>query len=656
MMTEDWLCSRVKLCQLITGSNVGSANVQDPLEVVIDTESYPEPHYNPSSILLTLEAFTCAFNELQGRRSVVKMNCMDQKALAPNPLQTEVVHHFAEMFSGDILDAVLRKQDTQFPEDGGQICSLTQSEDNKWTTSDLETLAKRIAAEIYSTALQELARHGSPAGRKSEEHPDVVQTYEKEIISEVHSEHTSYLCSSMHQCDQGGPTTEVDNIYPRRSITNPTTLDDMAHVGSLDYPDAPPSTPLLPEMMKSRASFTRKLKGGLAKEFLPSTPPPTPKDQQSQMELKMTDCTADKSEFMVRLMRSLSLACTQLREDNATENEARFQSEISDYAAQLSVDIIHCITAAQEGRNRNLETPVRDVQVLADNLTEEIIRTSVAEVIRSKLEDRTSQENSSYLENTTQALSDNLLSVSIPVIRPVEALRDMAGRLIANTLFQAFSQLGSGSLQHATSKQFPDPASELMPWEQGTDRYLNTGLYSPNSHQPENNGCSNVNLESNYISLDSRTGTEEHVFAENIVHEVLKCSIREASGCHLRCKQISINSDRLSSSAASVPVVRQAVVRAFVSETFGHDTQDLQCVLLWAAASHMGISTLQIDLTDKHVQQQLNRVFLQAQIHSWTVSHLMTSLLQYCEDLQTASRGHSKISTSLLGHLLLTQS
>ncbi|KAM4611469.1 uncharacterized protein ACJ7VT_012150 [Polymixia lowei] len=55
-------------------------------------------------------------------------------------------------------------------------------------------------------------------------------------------------------------------------------------VGSLDYPDAPPTTPLLPELVRSRESFTRKLKGGLAKEFLPSPPPSTPKDRQNDTE------------------------------------------------------------------------------------------------------------------------------------------------------------------------------------------------------------------------------------------------------------------------------------------------------------------------------------------------------------------------------------
>lgn len=167
----------------------------------------------------------------------------------------------------------------------------------------------------------------------------------------------------------------------------------------------------------------------------------------------------------------------------------------------------------------------------------------------------------------------------------------MAGRLITNTLVQAFSELGSGSLQHATSKQLPDSASEPMLQEQRNDQYLNTSVHIANSHQTKTNECSNVKSESNYIPLDSRTGTLEHIFAETIVHEVLKCSIREASNCYLRCKVSSL-------------IASQDMMRAFISETLYHDTQELQCVLIWAAASQVGTSILQIDLTDKHIQQQ----------------------------------------------------
>ncbi|TNN46405.1 hypothetical protein EYF80_043404 [Liparis tanakae] len=50
--------------------------------------------------------------------------------------------------------------------------------------------------------------------------------------------------------------------------------------GSIDYPDAPPPTPLLPELRRSRRGFSRKLKGGLAAAYPPSNPPPSPKDEE----------------------------------------------------------------------------------------------------------------------------------------------------------------------------------------------------------------------------------------------------------------------------------------------------------------------------------------------------------------------------------------
>ncbi|XP_041051187.1 uncharacterized protein LOC121281964 isoform X2 [Carcharodon carcharias] len=76
--------------------------------------------------------------------------------------------------------------------------------------------------------------------------------------------------------------------------------------GSLDYPDAPPPTPLRPQLGGSQRSFTRKLKGGLAKEFLPSPPPPTPKETINFCLSEENQDTEEKAEFMRKLIRSLS--------------------------------------------------------------------------------------------------------------------------------------------------------------------------------------------------------------------------------------------------------------------------------------------------------------------------------------------------------------
>ncbi|XP_048400829.2 uncharacterized protein si:dkey-171c9.3 [Stegostoma tigrinum] len=114
----------------------------------------------------------------------------------------------------------------------------------------------------------------------------------------------------------------LDGSSPDRerhfSMINKETADDcdyekqmfntlgLTKKGSLDYPDAPPPTPLRPQLSSSQRSFTRKLKGGLAKEFLPSPPPPTPKENINFCLSEEDRETEEKTEFMRKLIRSLS--------------------------------------------------------------------------------------------------------------------------------------------------------------------------------------------------------------------------------------------------------------------------------------------------------------------------------------------------------------
>lgn len=74
-------------------------------------------------------------------------------------------------------------------------------------------------------------------------------------------------------------------------------------------PGTPPSTPQKPsEVSKEKQikQFSKKLKSKLAKEFSPATPPPTP-HYQSEPGHDPTDATeANKNEFMLKLIRSLS--------------------------------------------------------------------------------------------------------------------------------------------------------------------------------------------------------------------------------------------------------------------------------------------------------------------------------------------------------------
>ncbi|XP_036396247.1 A-kinase anchor protein 11 isoform X2 [Megalops cyprinoides] len=73
-------------------------------------------------------------------------------------------------------------------------------------------------------------------------------------------------------------------------------------------PGTPPPTPQQPlpvSQEKQFKQFSKKLKGKLAKEFSPATPPSTP-HYQSAGGLAETHADSDKADFMLKLMRSLS--------------------------------------------------------------------------------------------------------------------------------------------------------------------------------------------------------------------------------------------------------------------------------------------------------------------------------------------------------------
>lgn len=96
-------------------------------------------------------------------------------------------------------------------------------------------------------------------------------------------------------------------------------------------PGTPPSTPQQPrEVSKEKQikQFSKKLKGKLAKEFSPATPPPTPHYQpEPGPGPKDTTPEADKADFMLKLMRSLS------EEAEGDEEEEEDQGEEAEGSA-----------------------------------------------------------------------------------------------------------------------------------------------------------------------------------------------------------------------------------------------------------------------------------------------------------------------------------
>ncbi|XP_055013095.1 A-kinase anchor protein 11 isoform X2 [Boleophthalmus pectinirostris] len=92
-------------------------------------------------------------------------------------------------------------------------------------------------------------------------------------------------------------------------------------------PGTPPSTPQQhSEVSKEKQikQFSKKLKTKLAKEFSPATPPPTPHYQpEPDPKLKDPSPEAEKAEFMLKLMRSLS----EEAEGNENEDDEEMPEE-----------------------------------------------------------------------------------------------------------------------------------------------------------------------------------------------------------------------------------------------------------------------------------------------------------------------------------------
>ncbi|XP_066542140.1 A-kinase anchor protein 11 isoform X2 [Hoplias malabaricus] len=117
------------------------------------------------------------------------------------------------------------------------------------------------------------------------------------------------------------PSFEV-TVRGNRKVLTEEILSTNSGAKSTGTPGTPPSTPQQPSDIsreKQIKQFSKKLKGKLAKEFSPATPPPTPHYQLTTGH-KDDHSDSDKAEFMLKLMRSLSEEAVN-NEDEDDEQE-----------------------------------------------------------------------------------------------------------------------------------------------------------------------------------------------------------------------------------------------------------------------------------------------------------------------------------------------
>lgn len=594
MINEEWLCSSFKLCDLVAASD--SAHSDDSTQIVIHSDSYPQPAFNPSSIQHTLETYSHL------------LDATLEKNIEP-------IQHFAHMTAKAIIDSAVRIRD---PSDSVKV-----------RQDDIEMLAEELTLKVCCNALEEMER------QHHSDNPSSKNINDKGVMEGTY-ENASVLCSSGYNCDKNAfemETDKMEDFDDTLTSVYATSLKSMASLGSLDYPDAPPSTPLLPEMMRSRASFTRKLKGGLAKEFLPSPPPPTPKDHmQPLLENQMTDTSAD---FMVKLIRSLSLECCRnegLEEDKGREaDDGGLQNDIprlTDYAAQISADILHSLTT-NEIREKD-EGCVKHMLAVSDQLASEIVTTSLAEVM-ARGEWKVLKEETTPYSMAPDKRSSMAFSAT-------DGVKVLASELIINAVVHAFAKLRQGVFKHGNQPHLSGQAAEPQPWEE--ERYSNTLCKdSTSSLKAKTFRCCNDKSELGAIKATSSI----HTFANDFAEDVLQHSVCDAYSLLLNNKQSE------GAEFGTKKDIKPLVIKIRAEES--RHVLELQCALLWAAASQNGTSALQFDLPDTSLQQQLCRLSWSACLNGWTVGALMASLDEFCDMQRTNSRGQYESSDSLLEHL-----
>ncbi|XP_062372516.1 uncharacterized protein si:dkey-171c9.3 [Sardina pilchardus] len=421
MDAQDWINSNYTLCELQVVSQAVTTNVKMPMEIVFDVPSSPPPTYDQASILWSLGLYSHTIDEALKRGHAADQQSMDLLQRKSSSVTT-AVHNFAQALASDIINSATHRgvgaterEKVPSPTRGADVgrssaashcffdpnANILWGDDQECKTSSYtneEKLAEYLTSMIFRMALKEVAEHDSPR-------PSVPSTAQPTHHREPYSRHPhddermlSERRQSQETCDENVDTNWDESFEPAassrarggsgssRTIGSLLSQSSLASNQSLDYPDAPPTTPLIPGVTQSRASFCRKLKGGLAKEFLPSPPPPTPNRNPNpghQLSRGYKETDGDAAEFVHRLMRSLSLECSEGAGAVDIGGELSSQSpwsnwpELSDYADQLSADIVKYVTTSDEGddfvdrlmRSLSLEYPecVKDTPVRENN-------------------------------------------------------------------------------------------------------------------------------------------------------------------------------------------------------------------------------------------------------------------------------------------------
>lgn len=263
-----------------------------------------------------------------------------------SPVNADTLEDFAQNLAEIIIHSSLGKMEKSEPE----VAQPTQTPEN---------LAEELTSAIIEIALKEVCIPHYTEGLASDAEKSEYEEDENGQSMDTYGEEEDLLDLEMVSVRELQTQRNPQSNHP------PLYQSGLPAVGSLDYPDAPPTTPLVPELERSRNSFARKLKGGLAKVFLPSPPPPTPKDRENNSGDVISD---PQVELMEHLMHSLST--NDLTRDSLEAHGVGIKA----FAEVLSCDILNLVLGVKHKKQISDES---DLHLLAHQLAETIITSSL---------------------------------------------------------------------------------------------------------------------------------------------------------------------------------------------------------------------------------------------------------------------------------------
>ncbi|XP_048885376.1 uncharacterized protein si:dkey-171c9.3 [Brienomyrus brachyistius] len=585
---EDWLSSRLRLCQLNADSLQG--HKQGLLGVTVNYQSFPPPTYEKSSVLRSLGTYAQDLKDAAGREVNTGQELL-------GAMRDQILNQFAQTLARNVMQSARSQL-------GNSVCGPQEDGQGEEWEAD--------SSPRFPVLMEDHAWGGS---------------------------HSSDLAQEQMGGEWG---VEGDDD---ESTCDEDVLDSNAGLpseGSIDYPNPPPTSPLLPERASSPVVFCRNLKRGLANGFRPSPPPPTPKDSvQGSPTYK-----EDKTEFVARLLRSLSLECMQggLSVSNGEQDEVRrdaaAQAEVpglSEYAMHLSAEIIgflatHNMEHPEEpnggalfagnqsmcARREPTPSPGCDLQLVNKS------------PVKTCISSRSMGDASGYVR--VHASAEQCVERALAAaLQEVAAKQEMGGdasspwrhtvdimpnsKALGNKEASLASESGKNSLEEFASALVNKAMQQVvlqMQLDQERRAHPNPGTQSCGRVRPMQ--C---------VPLPPPSCCS---FAADVAEEVLRGSVLEAAKQEVEMRTSHRGPGGLE-------------IRALLGSQTPGSLQVLQALLLWAAASYVDVRKLQLTLTDVRLYTQFCTIAQWAQLTGWTVGDLVESLVRFCEQLANAEAG-----------------